>query len=84
MGTPKSAERARSILDHRPDLGADYLDLAGEVLARLGEGDGCLLLGPAQDHVEVDILGPAARSQDHCLAISRSTNADPGGLAAIR
>ena len=31
----ESAERARSILDHRPDLGADYLDLAGEVLARL-------------------------------------------------
>jgi chromosome partitioning protein len=31
----ESAERARSILDHRPDLGEDYLDLAGEVLARL-------------------------------------------------
>jgi chromosome partitioning protein len=31
----ESAERARSILDHRPDLGSDYLDLAGEVLARL-------------------------------------------------
>jgi chromosome partitioning protein len=31
----ESAERARSILDHRPDLGADYLALAGEVLERL-------------------------------------------------
>jgi chromosome partitioning protein len=31
----ESAERARSILDHRPDLGEDYLDLAGEVLTRL-------------------------------------------------
>ncbi len=31
----ESAERARSILDHRPDLGADYLDLAGEMLDRL-------------------------------------------------
>ncbi|MEA2226234.1 MAG: chromosome partitioning protein [Solirubrobacteraceae bacterium] len=31
----ESAERARSILDHRPDLGTDYLDLAGEVLSRL-------------------------------------------------
>jgi chromosome partitioning protein len=31
----ESAERAISILDHRPDLGADYLALAGEVLARL-------------------------------------------------
>ena len=31
----ESAERARSILDHRPDLGVDYLELADEVLARL-------------------------------------------------
>jgi chromosome partitioning protein len=31
----ESAERARSILDHRPDLGADYLALAAEVLERL-------------------------------------------------
>ncbi len=31
----ESAERARSILDHRPDLGSDYLDLAAEVLERL-------------------------------------------------
>ncbi len=36
----ESAERARSILDHRPDLGADYLALAAEVLARLGDMDG--------------------------------------------
>jgi hypothetical protein len=31
----ESTERARSILDHRPDLGADYLALANEVLERL-------------------------------------------------
>lgn len=31
----ESAERAVSILDHRPDLAADYLALAGEVLGRL-------------------------------------------------
>jgi chromosome partitioning protein len=31
----ESAERAISILDHRPDLGADYLALADEMLARL-------------------------------------------------
>ncbi|HEY7953617.1 MAG TPA: ParA family protein [Solirubrobacteraceae bacterium] len=31
----ESAERATSILDHRPDLGADYLALADEVLGRL-------------------------------------------------
>src|SRR5213594_2238892 len=32
----ESAERAVSILDHRPDLGNDYLKLADEVLGRLG------------------------------------------------
>src|SRR3954464_3590310 len=32
----ESAERAVSILDHRPDLGADYLSLTDEVLGRLG------------------------------------------------
>jgi chromosome partitioning protein len=31
----ESAERAVSILDHRPDLGADYIALADELLARL-------------------------------------------------
>ena len=31
----ESAERAMSILDYRPDLGADYLALADELLARL-------------------------------------------------
>ncbi|MEA2297564.1 MAG: chromosome partitioning protein [Solirubrobacteraceae bacterium] len=34
----ESAERATSILDLRPDLGADYLALADELLERLGEG----------------------------------------------
>jgi chromosome partitioning protein len=32
----ESAESGRSILDHRPDLGRDYLELANEVLARIG------------------------------------------------
>jgi chromosome partitioning protein len=31
----ESAERAMSILDYRPDLGADYLDVAAELLKRL-------------------------------------------------
>jgi chromosome partitioning protein len=31
----EAAERALSILDHRPDLGADYIALADEVLERL-------------------------------------------------
>jgi chromosome partitioning protein len=32
----ESAEKGRSILDHRPDLGADYLALADELLRRIG------------------------------------------------
>ncbi|HEY5198423.1 MAG TPA: AAA family ATPase [Solirubrobacteraceae bacterium] len=32
----ESAERAKSILDLRPDLGSDYLALGGELLIRLG------------------------------------------------
>src|SRR5262249_59408405 len=32
----ESAERAMSILDYRPDLGADYLGLADEIHERLG------------------------------------------------
>jgi chromosome partitioning protein len=32
----ESAERGRSILDYRPELGADYVELADELLERLG------------------------------------------------
>jgi chromosome partitioning protein len=32
----ESAESGRSILDHRPDLGTDYLALADEILKRIG------------------------------------------------
>jgi chromosome partitioning protein len=32
----ESAQQARSILDHRPDLGDDYVVLADEILARIG------------------------------------------------
>jgi len=35
----ESAERAVSILDYRPDLATDYLDVAGELLKRLGLKD---------------------------------------------
>jgi len=35
----ESSERAVSILDYRPDLGADYLNVTGELLARLGMSD---------------------------------------------
>ncbi len=36
----ESAERAVSILDHRPDLGADYIGVAEEVLTKLPGLDG--------------------------------------------
>src|SRR3989440_10716428 len=39
IGYAESAERAISILDYRPDLGADYLALADELLGRLGLAD---------------------------------------------
>ena len=35
----ESAERGVSILDYRPELGADYLELAEEVLDRIGMGE---------------------------------------------
>jgi chromosome partitioning protein len=34
---PESAERGESILDYAPDLGTDYIALADELLARLGD-----------------------------------------------
>jgi chromosome partitioning protein len=39
IGYAESAERAVSILDYRPDLAADYLALADEVLERLELAD---------------------------------------------
>jgi len=42
----ETAEKAVSILDHRPDLGADYLALADEVLRRVGLKDARKKLKP--------------------------------------
>ena len=42
----ESAESAKSILDHRPDLGTDYLALADEVLRRVGLKDARKKLKP--------------------------------------
>ncbi|MGH2970045.1 MAG: ParA family protein [Solirubrobacteraceae bacterium] len=42
----ESAEKAVSILDHRPDLAADYLALADEVLERIGLKDARRKLKP--------------------------------------
>jgi chromosome partitioning protein len=42
----ESAEKAKSILDHRPDLAADYYALADEVLQRVGLKDARRKLKP--------------------------------------
>jgi chromosome partitioning protein len=42
----ESAEKGVSILDHRPDLGEDYLAVADEVLTRVGLGDARRKLKP--------------------------------------
>ena len=42
----ESAERAISILDYRPDLAVDYLNVADEVLRRLGMDDARRRLAP--------------------------------------
>jgi chromosome partitioning protein len=41
----ESAERALSILDYRPDLAVDYLDVADELLTRLGYAEARKPLG---------------------------------------
>ncbi|MBO0767648.1 MAG: AAA family ATPase [Solirubrobacterales bacterium] len=41
----ESAERAVSIIDYRPDLGADYLNIADELLRRLGMPEAQARLG---------------------------------------
>jgi chromosome partitioning protein len=42
----ESSERAVSILDHRADLGEDYIALADELLARLGQDEARRRLAP--------------------------------------
>lgn len=49
----ESAERAVSILDYRPDLGADYLNVAAELLDRLG-------LEEARGRLQPMLAGPEA------------------------
>jgi chromosome partitioning protein len=41
----ESAERAVSILDYRPDLGEDYLNVTDELLRRLGMDEARARLG---------------------------------------
>ena len=55
----ESAERAMPILDLRPDRGADYLSLAGELLRRLSRED----LLAALDELSAALV-PAGASAD--------------------
>jgi chromosome partitioning protein len=63
----ESAERAKSILEHRPDLGDDYVRLADEVLDRLGNRDARRRLRPllaeAQSRAEVASARSAAATR---------------------
>jgi chromosome partitioning protein len=54
----ESAERAIPILDYRPDRGADYLSLAGELLRRLSRPD---LLEPL-DELSTAVVPAGARA----------------------
>ena len=92
----ESAERALSILDYRPDLGADYLDVADELLARLGLDDRPPAPGgAASSSLRLSTAtGPSAGSDGAARArgrrrpatrtATRSTLAQPSRLAPER
>jgi chromosome partitioning protein len=48
---PESTQRRVSILDYRPELGDDYLRLANELLARLGEHEARERIGALQQEL---------------------------------
>ena len=54
----ESAERAIPILDYRPDRGADYLSLAGELLRRLGKPE----LLARLDEISIELVPAGARA----------------------
>jgi chromosome partitioning protein len=54
----ESAERAVPILDYRPDLGSDYLSLAGEILRRLSMPE----LLERLDEVSAEVVPAGARA----------------------
>jgi chromosome partitioning protein len=56
---PESAERAIPILEHRPSRGADYLDLAAEILDRLGWPE----RRPQLDELRAELLPQPAPKQ---------------------
>jgi chromosome partitioning protein len=45
---PESAQRGLAILDYKPEVGSDYIHLANELLARLGEDEARERVGALQ------------------------------------
>ena len=83
----ESAERALSILDYRPDLGADYLAVADELLARLGIQKGRKALRDMQREASAQQGLRAQSSRTSAPRDSngaRSTAAHPCASAARR
>ena len=56
----ESAERAIPILDYRPEQGADYLSLAGEILRRLGKQE----LLERLDELSAEVVPAGPRASD--------------------
>jgi chromosome partitioning protein len=56
---PESAERGVSILDYSPELGRDYLVLADELLARLGDEETRRRVGVMREDLAPAPTGPA-------------------------
>jgi chromosome partitioning protein len=56
---PESAERGVSILDYSPELGKDYLVLADELLARLGDEETRRRVGVLREELVPAPTGPA-------------------------
>jgi chromosome partitioning protein len=53
----ESAERAVSILDYRPDLATDYLNVTDELLRRLGMNDARSRLGALVGGTQAAVSG---------------------------
>jgi len=61
---PESAERGVSILDYRPELGGDYVRLADELLARLGDEESRERLRALREEMVVSSQVPAQARPD--------------------
>ncbi len=61
---PESAERGVSILDYRPELGGDYVRLADELLARLGDEESRERLRALREEMVVSPQVPAQARPD--------------------